>query len=320
MNIETVGIVGLGLLGRGIAACFLSHGFQVIGYTRRQQTHDTAQGYIEQAISDLIDRGNHPPSLANRWQDRYTPVTDFDLFSQCDLVIETVIEDIDVKREIFDQLEDVIRPDVPIASNTSALPISDLQQGRKHPHRFLGMHWSENAHATRFMEMIKGVQTSEELFEQVAHLAKRFGKEPAMLRRDVPAFICNRLAYAMYREAVYIVEMGVADIETVDRSCRNALGLWAAMCGPFRWMDITGGPAMYAKALGGVLPSLNNSTELSQTMKNMIETDAGGVTNGKGYYEYEDGDEQKWEHIFREAVWHVKQFQDKFFPLTENSK
>ena len=315
MNVETIGIVGLGLLGRGIAACCLAHGFEVIGFTRSQKTHDTARRHIGRAIGDLIERGGHPLALADEWPLRFHPVTTLDRFSDCDLVIETVVEDLEVKHKIFDQLEALVRPDVPIASNTSALPISHLQRGRRHPERFLGMHWSENAHATRFMEMIRGEHTSDEIFESVARLARRFGKEPALLRKDVPAFICNRLGYAMYREAVHIVEMGVADVETVDRSCRNALGLWAAMCGPFRWMDITGGPAMYARALAGVLPSLNNSTELPETMKKMIERDAGGVTDGNGYYPYEEGDEEKWEEIFRESVWHVKQFQDKFFPI-----
>jgi 3-hydroxybutyryl-CoA dehydrogenase len=317
MNIETIGIVGLGLLGRGIAACCLAHGFRVIGFTRSQATHDTARAHIDEAIRDLIERAGHPPELAQQWPARYQPVSDLEPFAGCDLVIETVVEDLEVKQKIYDKLEALLPAEVPIASNTSALPISQLQSGRQHPERLLGMHWSENAHATRFLELIRGEQTSDDVFERVARLATRLGKEPSLVQKDVAAFVCNRLGYAMFREAVHIVESGIADVETVDRACRNAFGLWSAMCGPFRWMDISGGPALYAKAMAGVLPTLDNSAELPETLQKMLDAGAGGSTDGNGFYSYEAGDREKWEERFRESVWHVKQFQDKYFPLED---
>ncbi len=314
MNIDTVGIVGLGLLGRGIAACCLASGLRVVGFTRRQETHESAQAFIREAIDDLVKRGDCSETLREQWRDQFTATDSLESFRDCDMIIETVVEDVAVKQEIYDRIESIVRPDVPIASNTSALPISDLQRGRQHPERFVGMHWSENAHATRFMELIRGEQTSDETLAAVADVAHRLGKEPAVVQKDVPAFICNRIGYAMYREAVHILEMGVADVETIDRSCRNALGLWAAMCGPFRWMDITGGPAGYARAIARVLPTLDNSDQLATTMQKMIETDALGVENGRGFYQYTDEDKEKWKELFREHVWHVKDFQDKHFP------
>jgi len=189
-----------------------------------------------------------------------------------------------------------------------------------HKERFIGMHWAEPAHATRFLEIIRGEQTSDEAFETAADLARRIGKEPSMVEKDVPAFIVNRIGYAMYREALNVLEMGVADVETIDRSVRNALGLWATMCGPFRWMDLTGGPALYGKAIEGVLPSLSNATELPKTMQDLREADAWGIANGRGFYQYTEEEARRWEELFRRHAWTVREVMNEYFPLEEQEE
>ncbi len=314
---QTIGVAGLGLLGRGIAACLLGHGVRVIAFTRRQETHEAARRYIARAIDDLITRAGFPAGLADQWPIRYEPVDSIAPFASCHFVIESVVEDAAAKRQIFDELEAVVGPDVPIASNTSALPISRLQQDRKHPERFLGMHWAEPAHATRFLELIRGEQTSDAAFQKAAELGKAVGKEPSLVQKDVPAFIVNRLGYAMYREAMNLVASGVADIETVDRSARNALGLWATMCGPFRWIDLTGGPSLYAKAVEGVLPSLSNATKLPEMFSQLAATDARGIVNGRGFYSYTEEEARRWEELFREHAWTVRELMNKYFPLEQ---
>ena len=315
MSIETVGVAGLGLLGRGIAACFLGHGFRVVGFTRSESTHAEARRYLAQAIGELIERAGFSPGLAGEWTERYTPVESCDTMGECDLVIESVIEDAAVKREIFDQIESVVRPDVPIASNTSALPISLLQADRKHPARFLGMHWAEPAHVTRSMELIRGEQTADEPFMAVAEMAHRIGKEPSLIQQDVPGFVVNRISYAMYREALNILESGIADVETIDRSMRNGLGTWATMCGPFRWIDLSGGPALYAKTLEGVLPSLSTTTEVPDTLRKLRDEDARGTANGRGFYEYTDEEAARWEAIFLSHSWDVRKQMNEYFPI-----
>lgn len=315
MEFQHVGVAGLGLLGRGIAACFLAHGYRVVAFTRRSQTHDEARQYIERAVADLIEHAGFPASLADDWADRYEPVDSIEAFAACDFIVETIVEDPDAKRQLYDQIEAVVGPEVPIASNTSALPISSLQHGRRRPTRFLGMHWAEPSHATRFMELVRGKDTSDEVLQRVARLARAIGKDPAVVEKDVPAFIVNRLGYAMYREAVNLLEMGVADVETIDRSFRNALGLWATMCGPFRWIDMTGGPAMYARALARVAPTLYNKSEIPDTLKRMIEEDAQGMANGRGFYEYDESEISRWEELFRRHAWRVRQLQEEYYPL-----
>ena len=317
MDIQTIGVAGLGLLGRGIAACFLGHGFRVVGFTRRESTHEEARRYIARAIQDLIEQLDFPASLAPEWPGRYAAVDSLAQFGRCDFVIESIVEDMAAKQQAFDEIEAVVRPDVPIASNTSALPVTRLQKGRKRPGRFLGMHWAEPAHVTRFMELIRGEQTADAAFDAVAALAKRIGKEPALVQKDVPAFIVNRLGYALYREALNLLEIGVADVETIDRSCRNALGLWATLCGPFRWIDISGGPALYAKAIEPVLPTLTSATELPERMKKLVQEDAQGVANGRGFYEYTEEEAARWEELYRQHAWTVRKLVDKYFPMED---
>jgi 3-hydroxybutyryl-CoA dehydrogenase len=314
MKIKTVGVAGLGLLGRGIVACFLGHGFHVIGFTQRPETHEQASRYIATAIQDLIERADFPARLSSDWQDSYRQVSALADLGSCDFVIESVVEDLTVKQEVFDQLEAVLPVDIPIASNTSSIPVTLLQRGRKHPERFLGMHWAEPAHATRFLELVRGEQTEDAPFNTAAALAARIGKEPSLVQKDVPGFIANRLAYAMYREAVHILEMRVADVETIDRSFRNSVGLWATICGPFRWIDLTGGPASYGRALEGVLPSLCSAIELPETLRTFIEKDAYGMAAGEGFYKYSEGDIRRWEELLREHAWTVCDLMSRYFP------
>lgn len=316
-NIRTIGVAGLGLLGRGIAACCLAHGFHVVAFTRRQTTHTEARRYIGLAINELIEHADFPAALRDQWEERYEAVTDLGAFEPCEFVIETVLEDRDIKRGVFDAIEAALAANVVIASNTSALPITLLQTDRAHPERFVGMHWAEPAHATRFCELIRGEHTSDKAFDTAANLARSVGKDPSLVQRDVPGFIVNRIGYAMYREALNLVEMGVADIETVDRSCRNALGLWATLCGPFRWMDITGGPALYAKAMAGVWPSLSSRTDLPPDLRERLEAGQRGAADGKGFYTYDDAERERWERLLLEHGWTVRRLQNRYDPLED---
>lgn len=317
MEMKAIGVAGLGLLGRGIAACLLGHGFRVVAFTRRPATHAAARRYIAQAIADLVERAGFSEKLLDEWPARYDATTSLESFSGCDFVIESVVEDVATKVEVFSELERIVGPDAPIASNTSSLPISRLQEGLEHPERLLGMHWAEPAHATRFMELIRGERTSDAVMRRVVAFARAIGKEPSVVEKDVPAFIANRIGYAMYREALNVLEMGVADVETIDRSLRNALGLWASMCGPFRWMDLTGGPALYGKIMRGVWPTLSNKTELPEKMAELVDDDARGIANGRGFYEYTEDEARRWEALFREHAWAVRELLDKHFPLQQ---
>ena len=141
-----------------------------------------------------------------------------------------------------------------------------------------------------------------------------------MLALDTPGFIVNRLAYAMYREAAYLVEQGIADVETVDRSFRNACGLWATMCGPFQWIDLTGGPALYAKAMERVLPTLSNATEVPRLFDELASRGAQGIANGEGFYRWSSDDAAQAEALFRKHAWNVHRLMNDYFSSTEDGR
>jgi 3-hydroxybutyryl-CoA dehydrogenase len=319
MNSQRVGVVGLGLLGRGITACFLGHGFEAVAFARHEQTHTSVREHIEQMMDELVDLGGFDAGIRQSWLARYFPATDYPALRDCSFVVESVVEDIATKHEVFDRIESEVGAAAIIASNSSAIPITQLQKRRQHPERFLAMHWAEPAHATRFLEIIRGEKTSEATIQTTLSLARRLGKEPSLLQKEIPGFIANRIGYAMYREALSLLESGVADAETIDRSMRNALGLWATVCGPLRWMDLTGGPELYAKAIQHVLPTLNNSTELPPVMQKLAGTGARGITNGRGFYSYTPEEARHWEELYRRHAWRVAQMQNEYFPVKDNN-
>ena len=238
-----VGLAGLGLLGRGIATCLLSNGFEVVAYNRTARRGREALAHIGHALDEMVTRKLIPRARARGWQDRFKPERSLDALSPCPFVIESVKEDLELKRQVFGEIESAVAPGAVIASNTSSYPIGLLQKGRRNPERYIGMHWAEPAELTRYLEVVPGEKTSKETARLAVQLGELCGKEPTLLNFDVRGFISNRLMYAMLREACHLVELGVADLETVDRSFRNDIGWWATIAGPFRWMDLTGIPA-----------------------------------------------------------------------------
>lgn len=310
METLTVGVAGLGLLGRGIVACLLAHGFRAVGFDCSRQARDDARAHVGAAINDLVRRGGFAPALVEEWPNRYTEADTVAEFARCDFVIESIFEDLDAKRSLFDQIESVVGPAVPIASNTSALPISTLQHGRKHPERFIGTHWAEPCHLTRFLEVIRGDLTNDAAADAAMHLARRVGKDPTLVRKDVEGFIVNRIGYAIYREAFWLLENGVADVETIDRAFRNATSVWANIAGPFRWMDLTGIPA-YAAVMKRLWPQLSCAAEVPDLMRRLVESGARGISNGRGFYNYTPEEAAQWERRLIENVWQVREMTAK---------
>ena len=302
METTTIGVAGLGLLGRGIAACLLSHGFRVIAFDRNDEARSRARQHISGAIDDLVRRGGFPASLRDDWGGRFAEAGAIAELAPSEFVIESIFEDLDAKRTLFDEIEGVVAPTVPIASNTSALPISRLQEGLRHPGRFIGMHWAEPCHLTRFLEIIRGEQTDDATTDAAMDLARRAGKDPSLVRKDVEGFIVNRIGYAMFREAFWLLENGVADVETIDRSFRNALSVWANIAGPFRWMDLTGIPA-YAAVMERLWPKLSCATEVPALMRDLVRSGALGISNGRGFYNYTPEESERWERRLIENVW-----------------
>jgi 3-hydroxybutyryl-CoA dehydrogenase len=190
-----------------------------------------------------------------------------------------------------------------------------LQKLRHDPERFVGMHWFEPAYATRFLELIPGELTSEATMASATGLALCCGKEPSVLKKDVPGFVVNRIGYAIYREALHILESGIADAETIDRSFRNACGVWSTICGPLQWIDLTGGPLLYAECMARVLPTLSNATEPPDAIRRLAEQGARGIANGRGFYNDTPEEAERLEARFHQHAWRANFAMNEYYPL-----
>ena len=305
-----VGVVGLGLMGNSIIACLLAAGHPVVGVTRslakRRNTRRHLQSILRQMKREKL-LSYDPAEVLKKL--RITE--DFADLRECQVVIETVLEDLQVKYEVFRKIEAAVSPETIIGSNTSALPVTLLQKGASHPERFMGIHWGEPAHVLRFMEIICGDQTDLRLVERARALAERWGKEPSVVRRDVRGFLTNRCMYAMLREAFYLVESGYATIEDVDRSLRNDYGYWITLAGPFRFMDLTGVPA-YMRVMEHLLPDLCCTKEVPELMRKVVGSGALGVANAKGFYKYTPQEARRWEKRFLRFTYDIRALAQKY--------
>ncbi len=310
-RIEPVGLIGLGLMGRGIAACLLSRGLHVVAYNRTARRAREAAGHVSEVLEELARRRVVARSLLRDWKGRFRLAGSVAELAPCAFVVESVKEDLALKRRIYDELERAVGERTVIASNTSSLPITLLQSGRKVPERFIGMHWGEPAEIMRFLEVIPGRRTSPRAVRLTEQLAEICGKEPTVLREDIRGFLSNRMMYAMIREACHLVEAGIADIETVDRSFRNDIGWWAMLAGPFRWMDLTGIPA-YLAVMEGLLPKLSNARTPSRIMRDMVASGALGVSNAKGFYPYSKASARRWSKAWVDFTYDIRKLADKY--------
>jgi 3-hydroxybutyryl-CoA dehydrogenase len=307
---QPVAVIGMGLMGHSIAACFLAAGHPVVGVTRSLSAHRATPRHIRRFLQQMRREGllkRDPARLMQAFQ----LTEDYADAAPCVLVVESVIEDFAVKTGLFAAIEKHVAPTAIIASNTSSIPISMLQRGAAHPERFIGIHWDEPAHITRFMEVIAGNQTSPRTTKKVMAMATRLGKEPSLLRRDIRGFITNRVSYAMYREACNLVDSGVCTVEDVDRSLRNDVGKWMPFAGPFRYMDLMGVQAYY-RVMKDLLPDLSTSPEIPPLMRKVIASGGNGVSNGKGFYKYTPAEALQWQKAYAKYNYEIRRLTAKY--------
>ncbi|GLU53401.1 3-hydroxyacyl-CoA dehydrogenase family protein [Dyadobacter frigoris] len=305
-----IGTVGLGLMGSSIATCILASGHQVTSVVRDISESAPALERILSFLTELHQEGILS-ATAEEIIKNITITDNIALLAGHSVVIESIIEHVDEKKRVYRQLEEVLAADAIIGSNTSAIPVSLLQSDLKHPERFLGIHWAEPAHITRFMEIICGSKSDLVYAEKMIKLAETWGKEPSLLKKDIRGFITNRVMYAMMREAFYLVENGYATVEDVDRSLRNDLGYWITFAGPFRFMDLTGIPA-YLTVMQDLFPELSNSAKAPELIEKLVDQGARGVSNAKGFYSYTEDSAKAWEKRFIEFSYDIRKLAEKY--------
>jgi 3-hydroxybutyryl-CoA dehydrogenase len=292
----TSGVIGLGLMGHSIIACLLAAGHPVVALTRKLALHRGSRRRISTLLRDM-QREHLLDADPELLLSRLTLSEDVGALSPCAIVIESVIENLAAKHATYRAVESVVPRGTVIGSNSSAIPVTILQRDAVHPGRFVGIHWAEPAHVTRFMEIIAGERTSKKCTRQVMALAERWGKEPSLVRRDVRGFITNRVSYALFREACSLVDSGVATVEDVDRSLRNDIGWWIPFAGPFRYMDLMGVEGYY-KVMKNLLPDLNTSPRVPPLMRKIVKSGGRGISSGRGFYKYTPSQAKRWEKLF----------------------
>ena len=264
------GVVGMGLMGTSISACLLGAGHRLVCVETDPAKLLTARKRLLALLREAQAKGLRPGAASTLIQ-RATFSSEFSGLKDAEIVVESTVEDLLIKRQVIAKIETAVSAKALIGSNTSAIPVTDLQRDAKYPARVLGLHWAEPAHVTRFMEIICGKDTSQANAQRAVRLARMWNKEPSLLRKDIRGFITNRIMYAMLREAFYLVDSGFASVADVDRSMRNDLGYWITFAGPFRFMDLTGISA-YAAVMKDLLPDLNCATEIPRLMQQVVKS------------------------------------------------
>jgi 3-hydroxybutyryl-CoA dehydrogenase len=308
-NIETrditVGVVGLGLMGSSFIASLLIAGHDVKAIAPLAEDMEAAPGRIGNLLM-LCDRAGLLCRPVESYLLQLVISEDYMHLRTCSLVVECVIEIPEVKKSVYEKIELVITKDSVIATNTSAIPISELQIYLGNPDRFLGIHWAEPSCFTRFMEITCGDKTAIHYADWVYELAHYWGKEPTLLRKDLRGFVTNRLMYAVYREGLSLVENGEATLEDVDKAFRYDAGSWMTLMGIFRRMDFMG-LMDHLEIFKTIFPKLCNDESVPPLMQKMVNINARGIKNSLGLYSYSEEEARKWDEAF--ALFNVDIYQ-----------
>jgi 3-hydroxybutyryl-CoA dehydrogenase len=283
MEIRSVGIIGAGTMGAGIAQICAMKSLKTIVYDLEQKALDKAKEGIENNLNKGILRGKVTEIQKSEClHNLHFTLNLEDLI--VDLIIEAVIERLDIKQGIFNKLAQFNSNECILASNTSSIPISQIAAGIPNPERVVGMHFFNPAHIMKLVEVISGAATAPNVAEKIKELAVLLGKTPVMVK-DSPGFIVNRVARHFYLESMKCLEEGIADHNTIDLLIKNA----GFKMGPFSLMDLIGIDTNYS-----VTTSMYESFYYeprfrpSRIQKQKVDAGLLGKKSGKGFYDYSD--------------------------------
>ena len=285
MNIKNILIAGGGMMGKNIAFVFTSNpAYQISVY----DIYPTdVCGGIRKNCAQLIEKGVITAEELEQRLTRIDFTTDIDseLIKKADLVIEAVFEDMQIKRETFAKLEARCRPDTIFCTNTSVMSPSEISRDLTYRDRFVGTHFWNPGHLIPLVEVVKSDATSDETAQTVMDVLKGVGKEPVLCKKDVPGFIANRMQHALWREAISIVENGIADAETVDKAVRYSFGLRLPQLGPLTNSDMVGTELTW-NIHSYILQFLEDSHEPSPLLAKMREEGKMGFKSGEGFMKW----------------------------------
>ncbi len=285
MEIKKIGVLGAGAMGNGIAQVCAQAGYTVIMRDIADEFVERGLKTIEGFLSKSVEKGKISEDDKKKILGRITGTTKVADLKDVDFAIEAVLEDLELKKQVFQEMDELTRPEVILATNTSSMSITEIGAATKRPDKVVGMHFFNPVPMMKLVEVIKGMDTSDETVAVTKELSEKLGKMPVIVKKDVPGFIVNRLMIVQVMEAIRLYEEGIASIEDIDTSVKGGLN---HPMGPFELMDLTGLDINYHvneyfhRELN---QELKHVTPI--TLKNMIRAGKLGRKTKEGWYKYD---------------------------------
>jgi 3-hydroxybutyryl-CoA dehydrogenase len=282
-EIRNILVFGAGMMGKGIAmvlSALEDHTVTLFDVFDQDVFTPIRESFGQLAAKDVISSAE-----IDRRVSRIRFITDKRdaIFRQADIVIECVFEDMKLKQDTFEELERICRPDCIFCTNTSVMSPTEISRKLEHRERFVGTHFWNPAHLIPLVEVVKTDQTDDAIAQTVIDLLTCAGKKAVLCKKDVPGFIANRMQHALWREAISIVENGIADAQTVDEAVKNSFGLRLPQLPPLENADMVG-LDLTQSIHAYILPHLEDSHEPSALLKQMREQGENGYKTGRGFF------------------------------------
>ena len=289
---ERIAVIGAGLMGHGISQIFAIHGYSVTLMDLNTELLSKAVESIRSNLMMMAGSGIGSESEIEPAVARIKLTTDLQsAVSEADFVVEAVLEKLELKQDIFRQIDKLCPPDTILATNTSVISITEIARKSKLRGRIVGTHFWNPPYLIPLVEVIPGAETEIKTADATFKLLKKVGKHPVRIRKDVPGFVGNRLQHALWREAVSIVERGIADAATVDECVKFGFGLRLPVLGPMENVDMVGTDLTLA-IHDYIFKHLESSSDPSPLLKEMVRQGNLGFKSGQGFQKWSPAETQ----------------------------
>jgi 3-hydroxybutyryl-CoA dehydrogenase len=284
MTGTTIAVVGAGLMGSGIAQVAAAAGHEVVLRDVTDQALDRGRAAVEKSLSRFVAKGNLEQAAAEAALARITTTTDLEAVASADVVVEAAFESLEVKHEIFRELDRICKDGAVLATNTSAIPITQIGSVTERPEAVVGTHFFSPVPMMALCELVRGYKTSDETLDAARAFAESVGKTCIVVNRDVAGFVTTRLICALAMEAIRLVENGVASAEDIDTACK--LGFGHAM-GPLATTDLTGVDILRDASMNIYTDTADEKFFPPESLSRMVAAGDLGRKTGRGFYSYD---------------------------------